>query len=81
MHCVLVVEQHQVAGRVLEVTAVEVGVGAVLLHDEHLLAQPPHVVRRARGQLVEAGDQHPHRRNSVTWRKARALSGTKGSRP
>jgi hypothetical protein len=75
------VEQHDVAGARLEVAAVEVGVGAVLLHDEDLLPQPPHVVRRARGQVVEARDEHPHRRNSTTWVKARRASGISGSRP
>jgi len=64
---------------VMLVAPVEVGVRALLLDDEHVLPQPPHVVRRPR---VEVGErQHPdrHRRNSRVCRHARRASGTNGS--
>ena len=50
---VVALAQHHVDRAGLGVAAVEVGVGAVLLHDEDVLPQPPHGVRRGGVQLAE----------------------------
>ena len=56
---VAVAEEH-VRGAGLDVAAVEVGVGALLLHDEHVLAQPGDVVDLVGGQAGERCDPDLH---------------------
>ena len=77
---VVVLEQH-VPGARLEVAAVEVGVGALLLDDEHVLAQPPHGVRRG-GRRARANgtdrDRSPQERPGCV-RQRPAASGRNGS--
>ena len=61
------------------VASVEVGVRRLLLDDEHLLPQAPHVVRRVGVELVERQHPHGHRTNSTVCLNATRASGRYGS--
>ena len=67
----------QVAGGRLAVASVEVGVRRLLLDDEHLLPQAPHVVRRVGVELVER--QHPHGHRRLDHQSTVCLNATRAS--
>ena len=52
--------EHDVAGAGLEVATVQIGVGAGLLDDEDVLAEPPQVVGSAGVELVEGEHRADH---------------------
>ena len=56
----VVLDQQHVPRGGLDVAAVEVGVGAVLLHHEDLLPEPPGRVGQARGEVVEGEGEDVH---------------------
>ncbi len=71
--------KQEMAGGGFAVAAVEVGVRRPLLHHEHLLPQPPHVVRRRGVEVGEGQHLDTHDKNLTVSRNAVRASGRKGS--
>ena len=71
--------QQHVPGLGLDVAAVEVRVGALLLDHEDVLAELADAVDGVRVEPVERDGEDLHRRNSRVRAQASSASGTKGS--